>query len=131
MCVLCPLNPELSVEQGNYFAYLRLTVHIANCKYNAAIGVFSSAKRIYNPASLLSQAAHTMSLFKVPKNQRKPIATKQPYTQTHHGIRSKDDYHWLRADNWQEAMRHPAKLPEDIKQYLQAENTYFKLLWRI
>ncbi|MCK5725993.1 MAG: S9 family peptidase [Thiotrichaceae bacterium] len=55
-----------------------------------------------------------------------PRAKKQSHFQTHHGIETKDDYFWLRADNWQEAMRDPEKLPSEIKQYLEAENRYFK-----
>ena len=58
------------------------------------------------------------------KGKTVPTLQKEPFEQTHHGITSKDDYHWLRADNWQEAMREPSALPEDIKAYLTAENTY-------
>ncbi len=54
-----------------------------------------------------------------------PAADKRPYSSTHHGITLTDQYHWLRADNWQEAMREPEKLPEDIKSYLKAENAYY------
>lgn len=43
-----------------------------------------------------------------------------------HGIKLEDNYHWLRAENWQEAMREPDKLPEDIKAYLSAENEYYE-----
>ncbi|MCK5829700.1 MAG: S9 family peptidase [Methylococcales bacterium] len=68
-----------------------------------------------------------MSHFKTPGNLQAPIANKRPHTQTHHNIKTKDDYFWLRADNWQEAMREPEKLPNDIKQYLKDENDFFKL----
>jgi oligopeptidase B len=54
-----------------------------------------------------------------------PVADKRPHELEAHGIKRTDDYHWLRADNWQEAMREPEKLPEDIKAYLNAENTYY------
>jgi len=55
-----------------------------------------------------------------------PIAdTRQNVTEFHNVI-LKDNYHWLRADNWQEAMREPEKLPEDIKAYLSAENVYYE-----
>ncbi len=55
-----------------------------------------------------------------------PSADKRTFTQTVHGVDLKDDFHWLRADNWQEAMREPEKLPDDIKQYLTEENNYFE-----
>ena len=37
-----------------------------------------------------------------------------------------DDYNWLRAENWQEALREPEKLPEPIKEYLNEENAYYE-----
>ncbi|MEL7430319.1 MAG: S9 family peptidase, partial [Pseudomonadota bacterium] len=55
-----------------------------------------------------------------------PVADARPHTSTFHGVTLTDAYHWLRAENWQEAMRDPASLPEDIAEYLKAENTYFE-----
>ncbi|WP_223428638.1 S9 family peptidase [Tateyamaria pelophila] len=55
-----------------------------------------------------------------------PVAEKRPTQQTVHGVVLNDDYHWLRAENWQEAMRDPAKLPSDIAAYLNAENDYYE-----
>lgn len=55
-----------------------------------------------------------------------PVADKRPTSQTFHGVTLHDDYFWLRAQNWQEALREPDKLPEDIKAYLNAENAYFE-----
>lgn len=54
-----------------------------------------------------------------------PVALKRQKDQTFHGVTLTDNYHWLRADNWQDAMRNPAKLPADIAAYLTAENSYF------
>ncbi len=53
-----------------------------------------------------------------------PRAEKRPHHSTAHGISRVDDYHWLKADNWQEVMHDPALLPTDIRAYLEAENTY-------
>lgn len=53
-----------------------------------------------------------------------PVADKKPEQNTAHGVTRTDNYNWLRADNWQEAMREPDKLPEPIKNYLKAENNY-------
>ncbi len=55
-----------------------------------------------------------------------PIADKKSHETEFHGIKLYDDYHWLRAENWQEAMREPDKLPDDIKSYLNAENAYYE-----
>ena len=54
-----------------------------------------------------------------------PRAARRPAAVTHHGHTRSDDYSWLRADNWQEVMRNPAALAEDIREYLDAENAYF------
>ncbi|MGB1360697.1 MAG: S9 family peptidase [Alphaproteobacteria bacterium] len=35
-----------------------------------------------------------------------------------------DPYHWLRADNWQQVMTQPETLPSDIREYIEAENSY-------
>ena len=53
-----------------------------------------------------------------------PHAEKRPVTHTIHGITRKDDYAWLRAENWQEVMRKPDVLASDIRTYLEAENAY-------
>jgi oligopeptidase B len=53
-----------------------------------------------------------------------PTAERRPVETVVHGTKLRDDYHWLRADNWQEALRDPAVLPADIRGYLEAENAY-------
>ncbi|MEP3628907.1 MAG: S9 family peptidase [Hyphomicrobiales bacterium] len=53
-----------------------------------------------------------------------PKAEKRPVTLSNHGIERTDDYAWLRADNWQEVMRDPSVLADDIRGYLEAENDY-------
>jgi oligopeptidase B len=53
-----------------------------------------------------------------------PIAKKIATTETHHGITKHDDYKWLKAENWQEVMQEPSLLPQDIRDYLEAENSF-------
>lgn len=43
---------------------------------------------------------------------------------TLHGVRWTDDFHWLRADNWQDCVNDPDQMPEDIRQYLLSENAW-------
>ena len=43
-----------------------------------------------------------------------------------HGYDKIDNYSWMRADNWQEVMKNPEKLPKDIKLHLDKENNYTK-----
>ncbi len=54
-----------------------------------------------------------------------PIAERRQHAITQHGVTRQDPYAWLRADNWQEVMQAPDKLPDDIRSYLEAENRYF------
>ena len=35
-----------------------------------------------------------------------------------------DDYHWMKDDNWQEVLKDPSILRQDIRDYLEAENAY-------
>ena len=53
-----------------------------------------------------------------------PVAAKKRRKTSIHGVTLADDYGWLRAANWREVMRDPAKLPAEIRQYLEAENEY-------
>ena len=53
-----------------------------------------------------------------------PIATKKPIEIAHHGVKTIDDYAWLRDPNWQELMRDPSRLKPEIRQYLEAENAF-------
>jgi oligopeptidase B len=55
-----------------------------------------------------------------------PVAKKEPVSCSAHHHSWSDDYAWLRASNWQEAMREPDKLPDDIKAYLTEENAYYE-----
>ncbi len=53
-----------------------------------------------------------------------PRAPKRPTVVNIHGVELRDDYAWLRADNWQEMMRDPSRLDADIRAHLEAENTW-------
>jgi oligopeptidase B len=57
-------------------------------------------------------------------NTTPPKAAKKPTHSKHHGLKRRDDYAWLRADNWQEVMRDPSVLDPAIRDYLVAENEY-------
>jgi oligopeptidase B len=53
-----------------------------------------------------------------------PQAEKRPTTQTLHGRERHDPYAWMRDDNWQQVMRQPEVLRDDIRKHLEAENRY-------
>ncbi len=53
-----------------------------------------------------------------------PAIEARPTQRTIHGVAIRDDYAWLRADNWRDVLREPAALPADIRAVLEAENAY-------
>jgi oligopeptidase B len=57
-----------------------------------------------------------------------PVAPRQPRTFTAHGITVTDDYAWLKDENWQEVLRDPTVLDQNIRRHLEAENAYTESL---
>ena len=55
---------------------------------------------------------------------RPPVAEKSRTTTTVHGQVLADDYAWLKAANWQDVLRDPTLLPADIRDLVEAENSY-------
>lgn len=53
-----------------------------------------------------------------------PATETRTYTDTRHGIERQDEYHWLRAENWQDVLRDPSLLDPQILAHLEAENAY-------
>jgi oligopeptidase B len=49
---------------------------------------------------------------------------KRPHVTHWHGHEKRDDYFWLKADNWQDVMHDASVLPDDIRNYLEGENAY-------
>ena len=61
-------------------------------------------------------------------NIRPPQAEKRPRIENWHGHEKRDDYHWLKADNWQEVMHDPSLLPQDIRAVLEGENAWHEVV---
>ncbi len=59
-----------------------------------------------------------------------PAAKQVPVTHAAHGAAWTDEYAWIRADNWQEVLRDPKALPQDIDRLLRAENRHCKALMK-
>ena len=53
-----------------------------------------------------------------------PQAVRKPTQRQFHGRLVEDDYAWLAAENWREALRDPSALPRDIASLLEAENAH-------
>ena len=55
-----------------------------------------------------------------------PVVEKRPVEIEQHGVVRVDNYGWLRDDNWQEVLRDPEILREDIREQLTSENDYYE-----
>lgn len=55
-----------------------------------------------------------------------PVAKRIACKRSLHDCIWTDHYHWLRAENWQECVDDPQALPDDIADYLKAENAWFE-----
>ncbi|GJL92538.1 S9 family peptidase [Hyphococcus sp.] len=59
------------------------------------------------------------------KNLAAPVVEKRPLETTQHGITRVDNYAWLRDAEWQDVLRDPETLDDDIRAVLDAENAYY------
>ena len=53
-----------------------------------------------------------------------PVAPVRPTEVRIHGQAVRDDYAWLKAENWREVLKDPAALADDIRAHLERENAY-------
>ncbi|MSO70537.1 MAG: S9 family peptidase [Alphaproteobacteria bacterium] len=65
-----------------------------------------------------------------PEEAAPPRARQEPVSVLRHGDTVVDEYAWLRARDWRQAMRDPATLEPDIRAYLEAENAYVEAVMR-
>lgn len=65
-----------------------------------------------------------MPSFTESRNIAPPRVEKRPASTEFHGKTLRDDYAWLRAANWREALQDPDALPKNIRAVLDAENAY-------
>ncbi|GGE31380.1 peptidase S9 [Marinicauda pacifica] len=86
-----------------------------------AVRVHASAQEM---SSDMHQATHNALIDRAleidaPTTEQRPLETEQL------GRTRVDPYAWLRDDNWQEVMRDPSVLRDDIRTHLEAENAYY------
>jgi oligopeptidase B len=53
-----------------------------------------------------------------------PVATVAPHAFEVHGTTVRDDYAWLKAENWKDVLKDPSDLPAPIREHLERENAY-------
>ena len=64
--------------------------------------------------------------FAVERAIKAPDVEKRPVEITQHGETRVDNYAWLKVDNWQEVLRDPSVLADDVRSVLEAENAYYE-----
>src|SRR5580765_1768027 len=57
-----------------------------------------------------------------------PVARKIPVVIEQLGRSRRDDYAWMKDEDWQKVLRDPAALRADIREHLEAENAYTKAM---
>ena len=65
-----------------------------------------------------------MTMPKLDTSPVPPIAEKKPKEITQLGSKRRDDYGWMKDENWQEMMSETSKLDPKIRKHLEAENAY-------
>jgi len=55
-----------------------------------------------------------------------PVAEMRPVEIEQQGKKRVDNYAWMRDEGWQEVLRDPAELDDDIRAQLEAENAYYE-----
>jgi len=91
----------------------------------AAIALLTACGAQTEPSSEAPQETSQAVAFDL-ASLTPPVATRTPETIEQVGRTRVDPYHWMKDENWQEVMRDPTVLREDIREYLVAENAYTK-----
>lgn len=99
-------------------ALLALTAALGACSDNTADDTTA--------ATTETQEEGVPMVVKRQNDLTPPTAEKRPVEIEQHGITRVDNYAWLRDDNWQEVLRDPSILKEDIRAYLEAEVDYYE-----
>ena len=62
----------------------------------------------------------------MPSSSTPPVAERRDHSVERHGRTLADPYAWIRDPDWQQVMREPETLRQDIRDYLDAENAYME-----
>lgn len=95
--------------------------------FSAVIALLLAACGGQQPANTDNQKEEAMSAspFAAASEITPPTVEKRPVEFTQHGISRTDNYAWLRDENWQQVLRDPSTLDDDIRSALEAENEYY------
>ena len=87
----------------------------------------SSADAIAQPAAYeeIPPMTNSRDPFAQARSVEAPRHDKRPIEITQHGDLRVDHYDWMRVENWQEVLRDPSLLQDQVREALDAENAYY------
>lgn len=109
---------------ASWHGSLRLTV----CSV-AALALAACGPADTDATTAAEETSLTMTeppVFHVANDNPAPAAEKRPVEIEQLGRTRVDNFAWLRDAGWQEVLRDPAMLDDDIRAHLEAENTYYE-----
>ena len=72
----------------------------------------------------MTRDVQTASLIERARDLEAPTADQRPVVIEQVGFTRTDEYQWIKDENWQQVMREPEVLEQDIRDLLDAENSY-------
>ncbi|MBR9824839.1 MAG: S9 family peptidase [Alphaproteobacteria bacterium] len=87
---------------------------LAACSQETEMSDDMSASTAQAPSALIERARG----LEAPQAEQRPVTIEQV------GFTRVDEYQWIKDENWQQVMREPETLDEDIRALLDAENAY-------
>lgn len=92
----------------------------------AAMALTTGCTMTETPSPDLTQADTSSPNAQAAAPLTSPVAPRIDHEITQVGRTRNDPYHWMKDENWQEVMRDPSVLRQDIRDYLEAENAFTK-----
>jgi len=86
----------------------------------------SSAEDNRKEKAMTERALTASAAFAAALELTPPAIEKRPVEIAQHGVTRVDNYAWLRDESWQEVLRDPSQLDDDIRAALERENAYYK-----
>jgi len=88
------------------------------------MGLTALALSACSQETSMTTDTHTPALIERAGGLEAPVAEQRPVTIEQVGFTRIDEYQWIKDENWQQVMREPDVLEQDIRDLLDAENSY-------
>ncbi len=106
---------------------MRLSYLLASAASAALLTGFPSQSGASEPSdNTMNETASDTQTADETATETPPAAKRVPVEIEQVGRTRTDPYQWMKDENWQQVMRDPSVLRDDIREYLEAENAYTK-----